>query len=126
MRYVALQPAAEREGHEGVLATSRFFYWTRSNQNITPKDSTFTEILIPAYKRGTFYFRALRITSKPNFRREEQIHEGEDEHEYLLPATACLEALPENVSSSRSSKGSVPSDSRIANTNSIGPARRGG
>src|SRR2546430_17462408 len=45
MRYVVLEPAAEREGHQGVLATSRFFYWTRLNQNITPKDSTFTEVL---------------------------------------------------------------------------------
>ncbi len=52
MRYVVLEPAAEREGHQGVLATSRFFYWTRLNQNITPKDSTFTEVLIPTYERS--------------------------------------------------------------------------
>jgi predicted acylesterase/phospholipase RssA len=52
MRYVVLQPAAEREGHQGVLATSRFFYWTRLNQNLTPRDSTFTEVLIPTYERS--------------------------------------------------------------------------
>lgn len=52
MRYVVLQPAAERLGHQGVLATSRLFYWTRLNQHITPKDSTFTETLTPTYERN--------------------------------------------------------------------------
>jgi predicted acylesterase/phospholipase RssA len=53
MRYVVLEPGAEKEGHRGVLASSRFFYWTRLNQNVMPTDSTFTELLIPTYERSS-------------------------------------------------------------------------
>lgn len=51
MRYVALEPVS---GHApGVRAMSRLFYWTRLNQKITAKDSTFTETLTPTYERPT-------------------------------------------------------------------------
>jgi predicted acylesterase/phospholipase RssA len=52
MRHVFLQPAAEHAPPHGVQATSRLFYWARLNRKITPKDSTFTEILTPTYERG--------------------------------------------------------------------------
>jgi len=51
MMYVALEPVS---GHApGVRAMSRLFYWTRLNQKITLKDSTFTETLYPTYERPT-------------------------------------------------------------------------
>jgi hypothetical protein len=36
-----------------VRATTRIFYWARLNEAITPKDSTFTEILTPTYERSS-------------------------------------------------------------------------
>jgi predicted acylesterase/phospholipase RssA len=51
MRYVVLQPGAEREGRRGVLATSRLFYWARLNRAVTPEDSTFREAFTPTYER---------------------------------------------------------------------------
>jgi len=48
MRYVVLEPGFDTHV---VRATSRLFYWTRLNEKITPKDSTFTETLTPTYER---------------------------------------------------------------------------
>lgn len=53
MRYVVLRPAPEVNGHKGVLATSRIYYWTRLNQDITSNDLTFRETFTPTYERGS-------------------------------------------------------------------------
>ena len=51
MRYVVLDPASDGGNTRVVKATSRLFYWTRLDQKITSKDSTFTETLTPTYER---------------------------------------------------------------------------
>lgn len=53
MRYVVLRPAPEVNGHKGVLAISRIYYWARLNQHITSNDLTFREAFTPTYERGS-------------------------------------------------------------------------